>query len=87
MHLPWLRVSPELSRTVLSKTEEETPRRIGRVDADKIEHEKGATALANTVLEIERHGKRSRASTRPSRGGGRRADHAPAEKTRVAGRD
>lgn len=51
---PWLRMDPELSRTVLSKTEEELLGALSALMRNKIEHEKAQRALANTVLEIER---------------------------------
>ena len=51
---PWLRMDPELSRTVLSKTEEELLGALAALMRNKIEHEKAQRALANTVLEIER---------------------------------
>jgi predicted nucleic acid-binding Zn-ribbon protein len=51
---PWLRMDPELSRTVLSKTEEELLGALSALMRNKIEHEKVQRALANTVLEIER---------------------------------
>src|SRR3954454_14254708 len=50
---PWLRMDPELSRTVLSKTEEELLAAISALMRNKIEHEKAQRALAHTVLEIE----------------------------------
>jgi len=50
----WLRMDPELSRTVLSKTEEELLGALSALMRNKIEHEKAQRALANTVLEIER---------------------------------
>jgi predicted nuclease with TOPRIM domain len=51
---PWLRLDPELSRTVLSKTEEELLGALAALMRNKIEQEKAQRALANTVLEIER---------------------------------
>jgi hypothetical protein len=50
---PWLRMDPELSRTVLSKTEEELLGALSALMRNKIEHEKARRALANTILEIE----------------------------------
>ena len=49
---PWLRMDPELSRTVLAKTEEELLGALSALMRNKIEHEKAQRALANTVLEI-----------------------------------
>jgi predicted nucleic acid-binding Zn-ribbon protein len=50
---PWLRMDPELSRTVLSKTEEELLGALSALMRHKIEHEKAQRALAHTILEIE----------------------------------
>jgi hypothetical protein len=50
---PWLRMGPELSRTVLSKTEEELLGTLSALMRNKVEHEKAQRALANTILEIE----------------------------------
>jgi myosin heavy subunit len=50
---PWLRMDPELSRTVLSKTEEELLGALAALMRNKIEYEKAQRALANTILEIE----------------------------------
>jgi predicted nucleic acid-binding Zn-ribbon protein len=50
---PWLRMDPELSRSVLSKTEEELLGTLSALMRHKVEHEKAQRALANTVLEIQ----------------------------------
>jgi predicted nucleic acid-binding Zn-ribbon protein len=50
---PWLRMDPELSRTVLSKTEEELLGTLSALMRHKVEHEKAQRALANTILEIQ----------------------------------
>jgi Chromosome segregation ATPases len=51
---PWLRMDPELSRSVLSKTEEELLGTLSALMRHKVEYEKAQRALANTILEIER---------------------------------
>ena len=51
---PWLRMDPELSRTVLSKTEEELLGSLSALMRNKVEYEKAQRALAHTVLEIDR---------------------------------
>jgi predicted nucleic acid-binding Zn-ribbon protein len=51
---PWLRMDPELSRSVLSKTEEELLGTLSALMRHKVEHEKAQRALANTILEIDR---------------------------------
>jgi predicted nuclease with TOPRIM domain len=51
---PWLRMDPEMSRTVLSKTEEELLGSLSALMRNKVEYEKAQRALAQTVLEIER---------------------------------
>jgi archaellum component FlaC len=50
---PWLRMDPELSRTVLSKTEEELLGSLSALMRNKIEYEKAQRALAHTALEID----------------------------------
>jgi predicted nucleic acid-binding Zn-ribbon protein len=50
---PWLRMDPELSRSVLSKTEEELLGTLSALMRHKVEYEKAQRALANTILEIE----------------------------------
>jgi len=50
---PWLRMDPELSRTVLAKTEEELLGALSALMRNKIEHERVQRALANTILEID----------------------------------
>jgi predicted nucleic acid-binding Zn-ribbon protein len=50
---PWLRIDPELSRTVLSKTEEELLGSLSALMRNKVEYEKAQRALAHTVLEID----------------------------------
>jgi predicted nucleic acid-binding Zn-ribbon protein len=50
---PWLRMDPELSRTVLSKTEEELLGTLSTLMRHKVEHEKAQRALANTIFEIQ----------------------------------
>jgi predicted nucleic acid-binding Zn-ribbon protein len=50
---PWLRMDPELTRTVLSKTEEELLGTLSALMRHKVEHEKAQRALAHTILEIE----------------------------------
>jgi chromosome segregation ATPase len=50
---PWLRIDPELSRMVLSKTEEELLGSLSALMRNKVEYEKAQRALAHTVLEID----------------------------------
>ncbi|HET9374646.1 MAG TPA: hypothetical protein VFO40_06725 [Chthoniobacterales bacterium] len=50
---PWLRIDPELSRSVLSKTEEELLGTLSALMRHKVEYEKAQRALASTILEIE----------------------------------
>jgi predicted nuclease with TOPRIM domain len=50
---PWLRMDPELSRTVLSKTEEELLGSLSALMRNKVEYEKAQRALAHTVVEID----------------------------------
>jgi predicted nucleic acid-binding Zn-ribbon protein len=50
---PWLRMDPELSRTVLAKTEEELLGALSALMRNRIEHEKAQRGLANTILEID----------------------------------
>jgi predicted nuclease with TOPRIM domain len=50
---PWLRMDPELSRMVLSKTEEELLGSLSALMRNKVEYEKAQRALAHTVLEID----------------------------------
>jgi predicted nuclease with TOPRIM domain len=50
---PWLRMDPELSRTVLSKTEEELLGSLSALMRNKVEYEKAQRALAHAVLEID----------------------------------
>jgi predicted nucleic acid-binding Zn-ribbon protein len=50
---PWLRMDPELSRTVLSKTEEELLGSLSALMRNKVEYERAQRALAHTVLEID----------------------------------
>jgi predicted nucleic acid-binding Zn-ribbon protein len=50
---PWLRMDPELSRSVLSKTEEELLGTLSALMRNKVEHEKAQRALANTILELQ----------------------------------
>jgi predicted nucleic acid-binding Zn-ribbon protein len=51
--LPWLRMDPNLSRTVLAKTEEELLGTLSALMRNKVEHEKAQRSLAHTLLEIE----------------------------------
>jgi len=50
---PWLRMDPEMSRTVLSKTEEELLGSLSALMRNKVEYEKAQRALAHIVLEID----------------------------------
>jgi predicted nucleic acid-binding Zn-ribbon protein len=50
---PWLRMDPELSRSVLSKTEEELLGTLSALMRHKVDYEKAQRALANTILEID----------------------------------